>query len=240
MNTGYRLSDGTTVRERLLSLQAKGNKIFAAKLNPGVANILGLRVPDLRKLAAEIAKNDYNSYLSSPGDFYMEERMLHGMVLGLIPVNDTDSYLGKVSEFVRKINSWSVCDTFTFSGRQKFIDSDTAKIYDWLVSWLGSEAEYEVRFGVVMLMQYYLTETYLEDIMHLFSEIQHKGYYVSMAVAWAISVLIVRFPERGVAWLRTRPVDDITLHRAIQKCIDSYRISPELKNELRALRKKRL
>lgn len=61
-----------------------------------------------------------------------------------------------------------------------------------------------------------------------------------MAVAWAISVLIVRFPERGVAWLRTRPVDDITLHRAIQKCIDSYRISPELKNELRALRKKRL
>lgn len=110
-------------------------------------------------------------------------------------------------------------------------------MYAWLVEWLESDAEYEVRFGIVMLMQYYLSEPYLADILHRFSSIRHRAYYVSMALAWAISVIIVKFPAEGMAWLRSQPVDKETMKRSIQKCIDSYRISPELKEELRAMRK---
>lgn len=233
----FTFPDGSTVRQRLLSLRANGNKQFTEKLHPGVENVLGLRVPDLRKLAKEIAQADYKTYLSAPGNFYMEERMLHGFVLGLIPVRNTDDYLDEVAKFVRIINSWSVCDTFVFSGRQKFVCKDEKKIYSWLTAWLESEAEYEVRFGVVMLMQHYLTEPYLADILQRFSCIRHKAYYVSMALAWAISVVIVKFRKEGMAWLRSRPVDIETMKRSIQKCIDSYRISPELKEELRAMRK---
>lgn len=237
MNCNFTFPDGSTVRQRLLSLQAKGNKTFSAKLHPGVENVLGLRVPDLRKLAAEIVKADYQTYLAAPGNFYMEERMLHGMVLGLVPVHNTDAYLNEVAGFVHTINSWSVCDTFTFSGRRKFISKNAQKVYAWLTEWLESDAEYEVRFGIVMLMQYYLSEPYLADILQRFSSIRHRAYYVSMALAWAISVVIVKFPAEGMAWLRSQPVDKETMKRSIQKCIDSYRISPELKEELRAMRK---
>lgn len=144
MKEAFVFEDGTTVRDRLLALQTAGNKKFAEKLNPGVENVLGLRVPDLRKLAAEIVRRDYFLYLSDPGSFYMEERMLHGMVLGLIKVESIESYLEKLEVFVHRINSWSVCDTFSFSGRKKFIKENNAAVFAWLKGWLHSKAEYEV------------------------------------------------------------------------------------------------
>jgi len=237
MSKYFTFPDGTTVRQRLFVLQANGSKEFATKLNPGVENVLGLRVPDLRKLAKEIVKTNATAYLSSPGGLYMEERMLHGMVLGLIPIKDIDIYLEEVSGFVHGINSWSVCDTFTFSGQQKFIDNHAEKIFKWLKSWLDSEAVYEVRFGVVMLLKYFINDTYVDKVLALLTGIRHNSYYISMAVAWTISVVLVKYPEKGMAWLRSKPVDRKTIQRAIQKSIESCRISPELKDELRDMRK---
>ena len=107
----YRL-DGKTVKEHLLHLSEYGNKPFTKGLHPGVEHILGIRIPDLRKLAARIAKReDWRDYLETAGTFYMEERMLQGMVLGYIhPDEKLECYLDRVSRFVRLINSWSVCD----------------------------------------------------------------------------------------------------------------------------------
>lgn len=237
MNTLFFLSDGKTVRERLLDMRAAGNKEFSVKLHPGVDNVLGLRLPQLRKLAAEIAKGDWERYLSAPGDLYMEERMLHGMVLGCIPVNDFENYLNLVAQFVPTVNSWSVCDSFNFAGGRKFIAKNDREIFTWLQQWLKSDREYEVRFGIVMLMQYYVREEYLDELKQLLGAVGHTGYYVSMALAWAISVIIVKFPDEGIAWLKTRPTDKVTVGRAIQKCIDSYRVSAENKEILRKFRR---
>lgn len=237
MSAEFVLSDGLTVRERLLAMRENGNKEFSAKLHPGVDNVLGLRLPQMRKLASEIARGDWKTYLSAPGDFYMEERMLHGMVLGCIPVNDTDEYLNLVAQFVPIINSWSVCDSFNFAGGHKFIAANDRKIFSWLQQWLASSWEYEVRFGIVMIMQHYIREEYLEEVKRLLSSVSHNGYYVSMALAWAISVIIVKFPEQGIAWLKKCPTDKTTVSRAIRKCLESYRISAENKEILRDFRR---
>lgn len=230
------LSDGLTVRERLLAMQADSNKEFTRRLHPGVENILGLRVPALRQLAAEIARCDWRRYLEDPGSYYMEERMLHGMVLGKIRIDNTDTYLEMVGDFVKRINSWSVCDTFDFSGGRKFVDKNSDKIFEWLRTFIDSEAEYSVRFGVVMLLKYYINDCYLDAVEKTLGSISHTGYYVSMAVAWTIAEILIKYPDRGTAWLHTRPVDAQTMRRAIQKAIESYRIDPARKELLRKFR----
>ena len=153
----YRLPDGDTVTQRLLALQKSGNKPFTKSLHPGIENILGLRVPDVRALAKEIAGSNYLDYLARPGEFYMEERMLHGMVLGQIKITDTEEYLRMVNRFVGCINSWSVCDTFKFAGGKNFITRNSGRIKEFLTAYLSDNREYAVRFGIVMLMSYFIT-----------------------------------------------------------------------------------
>lgn len=110
--------NGLTIKENLLRLAGEGNKKFTESLHPGIENVLGVRVPALRQLAAQIAKDDWQAYLQSADTFYMEERMLQGMVIGCLKIKDVEEYLSLVSGFVPLINSWSVCDTFDFAGKQ--------------------------------------------------------------------------------------------------------------------------
>lgn len=113
--------NGLTIKENLLRLAGEGNKKFTESLHPGIENVLGVRVPALRQLAAQIAKDDWQAYLQSADTFYMEERMLQGMVIGCLKIKDVEEYLSLVSGFVPLINSWSVCDTFDFAGKQRLL-----------------------------------------------------------------------------------------------------------------------
>ena len=116
------------VKAELLRLAEQGNKPFTQSLNPGVPNVLGIRIPHLRELAKKIAKGDWQAYLATADTYYMEERMLQGMVLGCIrPDKDVEVYLERVTRFVRLINSWSVCDTFKFGGGKRFICGNTSR-----------------------------------------------------------------------------------------------------------------
>ena len=178
MATPFKLSDGSTIHDRLLLMNQSGNKALVQKLNPGIENVLGLRVPHLRALAKEIALHpDLKHYLDNPGDFYMEERMLHGMVLGQIHVDDAETYMQLVDRFVSKINSWSVCDTFTFSGRQKFVDANRTLVLNRMLHYLHSPNEYEVRFGVVMLMQHFIKADNADWFMDIMESVTHTAYY---------------------------------------------------------------
>ena len=127
------LLQGKPVREHLLALSVNSNKAFAEKLNPGVDNVLGLRLPDMRKLAVQIAKSDWKAYLATAPSFYMEERMLQGLVLGYVkPDDDIESYLSYVTRFVKIINSWSVCDSFKFAGTGKYLSVHSDRIWEYL------------------------------------------------------------------------------------------------------------
>ena len=111
------------------------------------------------------------------------------------PDEDVEVYLHRVTRFVWIINSWSVCDTFKFGGGKAFIRRNEARLWEYLKEWMKASGEYEVRFGVVMGMSYFLDEAHLEEYLSLLDGIRHEGYYVRMAVAWALSFCFVKFPE---------------------------------------------
>ena len=233
----YRL-DGLTIKEHLLQLAERGNKKFTESLNPGVEHILGIRVPDLRKLAARIAKGDWEAYLDAADTYYMEERMLQGMVLGCIrPDADVEVYLHRVTQFVWNINSWSVCDTFKFGGGKKFVEANKDRLWEYLKTWMHAEGEYEIRFGVVMAMQHFIDEEHLDELFSLYDGIRHEGYYVRMAVAWALSVCFVKFPERTLAYLKQNSLDKFTYNKALQKITESYRVDAATKKVIRGMKR---
>lgn len=230
--------NGLTIKEHLLQLAERGNKKFTESLNPGVEHILGIRVPDLRKLAARIAKDDWEAYLDTADTYYMEERMLQGMVLGCIrPDADVEVYLHRVTQFVWNINSWSVCDTFKFGGGKKFIEANKDRLWEYLKTWMHAEGEYEIRFGVVMAMQHFIDEEHLDELFSLYDGIRHEGYYVRMAVAWALSVCFVKFPERTLAYLKQNSLDKFTYNKALQKITESYRVDAATKEVIRAMKR---
>ena len=233
----YRL-EGLTIKEHLLQLAERGNKKFTESLNPGVEHVLGIRVPDLRKLAARIAKDGWEAYLDTADTYYMEERMLQGMVLGCIrPDADVEVYLHRVTQFVWNINSWSVCDTFKFGGGKKFVEANKDRLWEYLKTWMHAEGEYEIRFGVVMAMQLFTDEEHIDELLSLYDDIRHEGYYVRMAVAWALSVCFVRFPERTLAYLKQNTLDNFTYNKALQKIIESYRVDAGTKDVIRAMKR---
>ena len=234
----YRL-DGLTIKEHLLQLAERGNKKFTESLNPGVEHILGIRLPDLRKLAARIVKDDWEAYLDSADTYYMEERMLQGMVLGCIrPDADVEVYLHRVTRFVWSINSWSVCDTFKFGGGKRFIEANKDRLWEYLKTWMRAEGEYEIRFGVVMAMKYFIDEEHIGELLSLYDSIRHEGYYVRMAVAWALSVCFVKFPERTLAYLKQNSLDKFTYNKALQKITESYRVDAATKEVIRGMKRK--
>lgn len=231
--------DGLTVREHLLELAERGNRKFTESLHPGVEHILGIRLPDLRQLAKRIAKGDWETYLENAGDDYLEERILQGLVLGYIkPDEDIETYLHRVTKFVWIIRSWSECDTFKFAGGKAYFRKHEARFWKYLEEWLKSPGEYEVRFGVVRMMECFIDEAHLGEMFVCFERIRHEGYYVKMAVAWALSVCFVKFPERTMDYLNRSALDDDTYHKTLRKILESYRVSAEDKERIRQMRRK--
>ncbi|WP_300726205.1 DNA alkylation repair protein [uncultured Bacteroides sp.] len=231
--------DGLTVKEMLLKLAENGNQKFSASLHPGIEHVLGIRIPDLRKLAARIAKGDWERYLSAADTYYMEERMLQGMVLGCIkPDTDVERYLARVTDFVWNINSWSVCDTFKFAGGKAFTEKNKVRLWEYLKHWMHVGEEYQIRFGVVMAMELFVDEEHLEKLLAEYDAIRHDGYYVKMGVAWALSVCFVKFPERTMEFLKSNRLDDETYNKTLQKIVESYRVDAETKNLIRSMKRK--
>ena len=223
------------IREKLFELADTKYKEFHSKLCPGIENIIGVRVPILRKYAKELSKKyEISELLKQIGNKYYEEIMLQGMLIGLNK-EDFTVIEKQIKQFVPKINNWAVCDVFC-SGL-KITKKYKDKMWNLIHEYLSSNKEFEIRFGVVMILDYYIEKEYLESIFEIFDNITSTDYYVQMAVAWAISIALIKFYEDTVKYLRTANLDDFTYNKAIQKAIESYRISDEKKLFLKGMKK---
>lgn len=230
--------NGHSIQEELLFLAQKGNKTFTQSLHPGIEHILGIRIPDLRVLARQIAASDWQAYLGQAGTYYMEERMLQGLVLGYIrPIPEVEAYLRYLDRFVEVINSWSVCDTFTFAGGKIWVQHHQSRIWTYILSYMRSSRTYEIRFGVVMALRYFVNREYVVQLLGELELVHHEDYYVKMAVAWAISVCFVYFPEVTMRFLTDNQLDDFTYNKSLQKIVESYRVAPSVKQVIKAMRR---
>ena len=224
------------IEKELFSLQDKKYQKFQIKLCPGIENIIGIRVPILRNYAKELLKKyDFKELMECINDNYYEEIMLQGMLIGGAK-EDFDIIIKYIEAFIPKINNWAVCDTFCTG--LKITKKRKDEMWLFLQKYLKSKKEFEVRFGIVMILGYFIDEKYLEENLKIFNSINVNKYYVQMAVAWAISICLIKYYDRTVRYLQEEAdLDNFTYNKSIQKAIESYRITNEQKDFLRNMKK---
>lgn len=225
----------TTIRERIFELADEEYRQFHSGLLPGIDNIVGVRLPNLRKLAKALAKCDWQNYLLGAQDDYYEEIMLQGLVIGYIK-GDIEEILLYITLFVPKINNWAICDSC--ASNLKITKTHLARVWQFLQAYLHSQKEYELRFGIVMLLDFYITDEYIDRLLLLYDATKHEGYYVKMAVAWAISISFIKFPEKTMVYLEKNTLDNFTYNKALQKIIESFRVDKQTKAIIRNMKRK--
>lgn len=219
-------------RQELERLADPAYKTFSAGLNPGVTDMLGVRLPQLRQLAKNLAGDDWKQYLEASPDSF-EERMLQGILIGAIRVSPEER-LHYIAAFVPKIDCWSVCDSFC-SGL-KFTAKNQELVWAFLQPYLQTKEEYQLRFAIIMLMDYYLTNSYIDAVLQILDGVHHDGYYVKMAVAWTLATALAKQPDPTWQYLQQHHLDEDTWKKTIQKCLESRRIPEDQKAELRRMR----
>ncbi len=209
---------------------------FTATLLPGEDRLLGVRLPALRKLAKELLKENWRCLLDNPVKMpYMEEIMLDGMMVGLARM-EVDERLERVAAYVPRIDNWALCDTFCAD--LKFTRKHAETVWAFIQPYLRAENPWAVRFAVVMMLNYYITADYIERVLALLNEVKREEYYVSMAVAWAVSVCYVKFPERTLSMLKCSALPVATYNRALQKIRESRRVSAEEKEMIKSMKRR--
>ncbi|MDF1493181.1 DNA alkylation repair protein [Caproiciproducens sp. CPB-2] len=223
------------IRQELEQLSDEKYRIFSSGLLPKTDHVLGVRLPQLRRLALRLTKEDWRGFLRTAEEDSFEEIMLQGMVIGYADCEPEERFR-LIQTFVPKIDNWSVCDSFC-SGL-KFVKKYREQTWIFLQPYLTSKKEFEVRFAVVMLLFYFIDESRLSDVFRILDAVQNDGYYVKMAVAWAVSICFVRFPKETMTYLSDNHLDDVTYNKALQKITESLQVNKETKSRIRAMKRK--
>lgn len=224
-----------TIREQIFQLADGKYREFQSGLCPGNDNIVGVRLPLLRKLAKQIAKGDWKTYMKEAENEYYEEVMLQCLVLGYVKA-DVEEILNFVTDFIPKIDNWAVCDSLCTG--LKFTKTNRDTVLNYIKPYLSSKKEFEMRFAVVMLLNFYIDENYIDRVLLLLDGVKHEGYYVKMAVAWAVSICYVKFPEKTMEYLKNNTLDDFTYNKALQKITESLRVDKETKTLIRSMKRR--
>lgn len=223
------------IRNKLEELADEEYRKFHTGLCPKSNEILGVRVPVLRNFAKEIVKEqNIEEYLENALDNSYEEILLQGMVLGLWKT-DIEKFSKYLEKFIPKINSWAVCDVAVAGF--KITKKNMEYMYSFVQKYLKSDKEFELRFAIVTLLDFYITEEYIDKVLEILNNIKHDGYYVKMAVAWTLQVAFVKFPDKTMKLLEKNKIDDWTYNKALQKIIESYRVDDKVKNKIRKMKR---
>lgn len=225
----------TEVRERILQKSEEKFQKFSSSLLPGVNNVAGVRLPVLRKIACDIAKSDWQAYLKNKDCRFMEETMLKGLVIGLLK-EPPEKMLLLIENFIPEITNWSVCDSFCCG--LKFVKENKKLVWNFIQKYLKSDKEYEIRTAIVILLNFYIDEEYLNRVLNCLNNIRTEHYYARMAAAWAVSICYIKFEKETLDFLLKHcKLDNLTYNKAIQKITESHRISKETKAKLKLLKK---
>ena len=213
----------------LFSYPDKNYAQFVRKLLPKNIDrenikIIGIRLPQLRKIAKDLVKNNTNEYF--------EQIMLEGFVIAYAPI-DINAKQKLIQNFLPKINNWSICDSFCASFQLKTKDKDL--YLSFIKNYLNSPNEYELRFAIVMLLDYYLTEDFADNTLQLVYNTKDISYSVNMAKAWAFSKYFTFYPDKGLNFLQTKSLSKDVFKMTCQKIRDSHRVSSRYKEALKNL-----
>lgn len=216
-----------TIEERLYALQDTRYRDFHKSLVPGMPDgyIIGVRMPDLRRLAKEVDKDEL---LSTLPHRYYEENQLHAIVLS--GMKDYDECLRQVERFLPYVNNWATCDGL----RPRCFAKHTEELLPHVRRWLAAEHEYTVRFGIGVLEAFYLDDAFSTKHLRWVAAVGREEYYIRMMQAWYFATALAKQWEATLPVVATLP--DWVRRKAIQKACESFRVSDEHKNTLRTLK----
>ena len=226
------------IRNELEQLRDEKYREFGLSLLPNVdkSKMIGVRLPQLRAIAARIKRASPKGSLPElPQGDTLEEPLVRGFVVAGADM-PLEEPLKAVAGFVPEIDCWSVCDSFVTS--LKFVKKDRERVWKFIQPYFESDRTYDIRFAAVMSLAYFKDGEYAPRVFEKFDKIENDDYYVKMAVAWAVSVLFVNAREETRRYLENNRLDDFTFNKSLQKIIESYRVTPQDKAEIRAMKRK--
>ena len=221
------------LQKELFELQDLDYREFHSKLMPTVDKdkIIGIRTPQLRKFAKEFAKSeDKEIFLNTLPHQYYEEDNLHGFLLEM--EKDYDVLVEKVENFLPYVDNWATCDMI----RPKVFKKHLPELFEHVKLWLDSEHTYTVRYGIGMLLSFYLDEKFDEKHLEMVAKIRLEEYYVNMMIAWYFATALAKQWDATIYYIEEQKLDKWTHNKAIQKAVESYRITKEQKEYLRTWR----
>ena len=221
------------VQQDLFTMQDLKYRDFHAKLMPTVDkdSVIGVRVPMLRAYAKKFGKTEEaKQFLEILPHQYYEENNLHGLLID--QMKDYELCIEELERFLPHIDNWATCDLLAVRTVKNHLNSYIKKIDRWL----ESEYIYTIRFGINMLMRYYLEEEFKLEYPGKVAAIRSEEYYVNMARAWYFATALAKKYDQVLPFLEEQKMDVWTHNKTIQKAIESYRITPEQKEYLRTLK----
>ena len=206
---------------------------FQSKLVPNIPakTILGVRTPEMRQIAKEIfASGHYEEFLRDLPHRYYEENLIHFFVIALI--KDFDECVAAVEAFLPYVDCWPASD----QSSPKAFSKNHKKMLPYIMKWIASDHVYTARFGIRMLMNEFLGDDFDERYLKIVASKKGDDYYLKMMIAWYFATALAKRYDKTIPYFERHELDDWVHHKAIQKAVESYRVSEEHKEYLKTLR----
>ncbi|WP_294431125.1 DNA alkylation repair protein [uncultured Treponema sp.] len=222
-----------TVFEKLSKAQDLTYRDFQSKLVPNIPkeSIIGVRTPELRKIAKEcFGSDEANAFLDNLPHQYYEENLVHFFMIAMI--KDFDECISRVEAFLPFVDCWPVCDQVS----PKSFKKNHEKLLPYIKRWISSPHLYTARFGLRMLMNEFLDEDFKPEYLELAASVKSDEYYLNMMVAWYFATALAKQYDAAIVFIEENRLKPWTHKKAIQKAVESFRVSDEHKAYLKTLR----
>ncbi len=225
----------TDFQTKLVALADETYREFSKKFIICERPLIGVKIPQIRKLVAEIPAGDLEKFIEFE-PVAIEEVLARGLAIARLPY---EKMVAVFDSQVKLLDNWCTVDTF-IAALRKTVKKHEAEFYETKVEkLLESSHEFETRTGIVALLDFYVKPEYLQVV---FDRVEALGdrqeYYVKMALAWLVAECVIKFPEETLGFMKATKLDKWTYNKAISKACDSYRVSAEMKDILRGMRKR--
>ncbi|MBQ8006013.1 MAG: DNA alkylation repair protein [Lachnospiraceae bacterium] len=219
----------------LNSLSDSKYRDFQIKLIPDKTSdqMIGVRTSDLRSYAKELSKrDDISDFLNNLAHELFDENLLHACIISLL--KDYDKCMDEVEHFLPYVDNWATCDQMS----PKIFKKNREKLLEKIRDWIASDKTYTIRFGIKMLMEHFLDDDFDLQYPDMVASVRSEEYYVNMMIAWYFATALAKQYDSILPYIEEKRLDTWTHNKAIQKSIESYRITDDQKSYLRSLKQK--
>ena len=229
--------DVSKIREKLFELKDLKYKDFQSSLIPNVEKdlFIGVRTPQLRAFAREIVNDeDTIDFLKDVPHKYFDENQLHAFVISL--GKDFDETVGAVEAFLPYVDNWATCDQLS----PKVFRKHKKELLPYIKKWIKSRKTYTVRFAIGMLMEHFLDDDFDMQYPKMVAGVKTNEYYINMMIAWYFATALAKQYDAIIPFIENKNLETWTHNKAIQKSVESRRISTNQKEYLKTLKGKNI